>query len=70
MHTPIPHTVLQRGQQFNGMFNAARASAGHVTNNEHFIALMDFPQEAAHDRVVMGLNILTEAALFRELWAT
>ena len=70
VHTPVPHAVLQRGQQLNGMFNAARASTGHVTNDEHFITLTDFPQEATHDRIVMRRNIPTEAALFGELRAT
>ena len=70
MHTPISHAVLQRGQQFNGMFNATRASAGHVTNDEHFIALTDFPQETTHDRIVMRRSVLTEAALLGELRAT
>ena len=70
MHTPIPHAILQRGQQFNGMFNATSAPTGHVTNNEHLVALTDFPQEATHDRIVMRRNILTETALLGELRAT
>lgn len=52
------------------MFNATRTSTGHVANDEHFITLTDFPQEATHDRVVMRRSVLTEAALFGELRAT
>ena len=52
------------------MFNAPRTSTGHVTNNEHFIALTDFPLETTHDRIVMRRSVLTEAALFGELRAT